>query len=186
MTCIIAIKNKDGSVTLGADKLGSNGHTKTMVVDPKIFKNGDFYFGFTSSFFMGQLLKYKFSPPPMVQGQDIDSYLFVTVREALTKLFVDAKFGSISSEKNDEPVFGTYILVYQGRIFKVLSNTSIIELSDVVSVGCGAETALGAIYALREAVPDMESSEMIRLAMVACDKTLCGVSKEYDIIEIPA
>lgn len=187
MTCIIAIKNEDGSITLGGDKLGSNGYTKQLIQDPKVFKNGDFYFGYTTSFLMGQLLKYKFNAPAKFSGQNDDHYLHVTVREAIVELFKSSSFGKLQSDKQSEPDFGTFIMVYKGRIFTMQTNTSLLESTDgVAAVGCGELTALGAVYAIKETQPTLPSSEVIRLAMLVCSKTLCGVSKEYDIIEIPA
>ena len=57
LTCIIAITDKTGTVWLAGDKLGSNWHTKQIVKDQKVFKIGDFYFRYTSSFYIGATVK---------------------------------------------------------------------------------------------------------------------------------
>ena len=62
MTCIAAIKH-EGKVYIGADSAAGKGTYLTLRADEKVFKNGKFGFGFTSSFRMGQLLRYRLSPP---------------------------------------------------------------------------------------------------------------------------
>ena len=52
-----------GKVYIGADSLGSNGFTQSIRKESKVFKNGEFLIGCTSSFRMIDLLKWKFNPP---------------------------------------------------------------------------------------------------------------------------
>ena len=68
MTCVIAIKNPDGSITLGGDKAASTEYDSRITTMPKIFKVGDFHFGYTTSFFMGQILQYGFTSPTRPVG----------------------------------------------------------------------------------------------------------------------
>ena len=64
MTCIVGLVHADG-VTIGADSAGCDGAWGIVTrADTKLFHNGPFLFGFTSSFRMGQLLRYAFKPPP--------------------------------------------------------------------------------------------------------------------------
>ena len=52
MTCIVGLINKENkSVTIGGDSSGLAGSDLTIRKDPKVFKNGDFIFGCTSSSF---------------------------------------------------------------------------------------------------------------------------------------
>ena len=61
MTCIVGVVDK-GIVHMAGDKLGSNGFTKGISVRPKVFHNGDFLVGYTTSFYMGQLLEFEWVP----------------------------------------------------------------------------------------------------------------------------
>ncbi len=54
MTCIAAVAH-EGNVWMGADSAGVSGLALAVRRDPKIYRVGDFLFGFTSSFRMGQL-----------------------------------------------------------------------------------------------------------------------------------
>ena len=58
MTCVVGLI-EDNTIYLGADSLGSNGHSKSEYRFPKVFQNGDFLIGYTSSFRMGQMLQYE-------------------------------------------------------------------------------------------------------------------------------
>ena len=62
MTCIVAIAEKN-VVYVGADSLGSNGNKIITRKDTKIFIRKPFIFGFTSSYRMGQLLRYSLVIP---------------------------------------------------------------------------------------------------------------------------
>ena len=63
MTCIVGLI--DGNrVWMGGDSAGVSGLDITVRSDPKVFRNGDFLIGFTSSFRMGQLLAFRLRPPP--------------------------------------------------------------------------------------------------------------------------
>lgn len=61
LTCIVGMTHK-GKVYIGADSLGSNGFTQSIRKESKVFKNGEFLIGCTSSFRMIDLLKWKFNP----------------------------------------------------------------------------------------------------------------------------
>ena len=74
MTAIVGIAEK-GSVYIGGDSAGVAGLSISTRTDVKVFKNGPFVLGFTSSFRMGQILQYKFDPPKQTVGQDDMKYL---------------------------------------------------------------------------------------------------------------
>ena len=58
MTVIVALKNKD-EVVMGGDCAGVGwNYDIQMRSDPKVFRVGRFVIGYTSSFRMGQLLRF--------------------------------------------------------------------------------------------------------------------------------
>ena len=181
MTCIIALRDKDtGCVYLAGDKLGSNGNTKAIFKDPKIFQIGHFYFGYTTSFYMGQLLKYTWTQPCKTMHQEDDEYIFREVVPSLRKLFVDNKFGK--DQRDHEPDFGQFIMVYKGRIFSVQDNLSLLECDDFASVGCGEFHAAGAVDALVNH-SSLCTPDILKEAIRITSKYSCGVSEECDIIK---
>ena len=181
MTCIIALRDKEtGVVYLGGDKLGSNGYTKSVYKDPKVFKVGPFYFGYTTSFYMGQLLKYKWTQPCKSMHQEEDEYIFREVVSSFKSLFVDNDFG----KKHDgrEPDFGSFIMVYKGRIFQIQDNMSLLEVEDFTAVGCGEQFAAGSITALSENT-NYNVEQTIKETMKIVSQFSCGVSEQCDIIQ---
>ena len=72
MTCIVALKNKSGFV-MGADSISTDMYHYGTVVNPKIFKKGDFILGFTSSFRFGKIIEHSFTPPKHEKGLTDDN-----------------------------------------------------------------------------------------------------------------
>ena len=62
MTCITGMV-RNGHVYMAGDLMGSNGFTGRVYPDSKVFTNGDFIVGYTSSFRMGQILEWNWHPP---------------------------------------------------------------------------------------------------------------------------
>lgn len=75
MTCVVGYVH-DGAVYMVADSAGVAGSGAYVLRrDPKIFRLGDFLIGYTSSFRMGQLLRYNFEPPRRYDDEDIYTYM---------------------------------------------------------------------------------------------------------------
>jgi len=75
MTCIVGIQH-DGRVYIGGDSAGVAGYSITSRADAKVFTVGPYVMGFTSSFRMGQLLRYGLkAPKPPVVGSAVRQVL---------------------------------------------------------------------------------------------------------------
>jgi len=62
MTCIVGLV-ENGKVYIGGDSAGVAGLDITTRKDEKVFQKENMIFGFTSSFRMGQILRYSFKNP---------------------------------------------------------------------------------------------------------------------------
>ena len=62
MTCIVALK-QEGNIYIGGDSAGVSGNNIRTRADQKVFKKSGIVFGFTTSFRMGQLIKYCLAIP---------------------------------------------------------------------------------------------------------------------------
>ena len=96
MTCVLALKYIDedtSKIVLATNKRGSNDSVKRTYTKPKIFKNGDFYIGYTASFYMGRLLQQIWIPPEKKPNQLDDEYLFRDVIKSLHRMFENNDFG---------------------------------------------------------------------------------------------
>jgi hypothetical protein len=62
-----------------------------------------------------------------------DMYIFSSVRDSISKLFNDSKFGK--DKDDNEPNYGLFIMVYKKRIFLVEPNMAFIEVDDIATCG---------------------------------------------------
>lgn len=75
MTCIVGIT--DGrTVTVGGDSAGSDGWHVAVLSDSKVFQVGPYLMGFTTSYRMGQLLRYSLTDDYQI-GHTISGYAAV-------------------------------------------------------------------------------------------------------------
>ena len=181
MTCIIGYAEK-GNVWIGGDSAGISGfYNKTIRADEKVFLKGDMIFGFTSSFRMGQIIRYHFSIPSLKVGQDIDSYLHTTFLDALIDTLEENHY---ASEKNNVLTGGTFLFGFKGKLYEIQSNFQIAQnVEKYNSCGCGADLAKGAMYTLEKIADDKLNPEMkIRIALTAASKFSAGVAPPFKVL----
>ncbi|ATN93501.1 hypothetical protein [Pseudoalteromonas phage J2-1_QLiu-2017] len=177
MTCIVAIKEENGTVWMGGDLLGSNGFTKRQYPTSKVFRNGDFLIGFTSSFRMGQILEHNWTPPPMVVGQPVEEYFRLDVIESIRATFEHFGYGT---RDGLEDIGGNFLIAYQGRLFEMQCNYSVLEIEDFVSVGSGQYHAEGCLYATLGS--DMHPVARIEQAIEAAAEFTTSVSADCTVL----
>lgn len=174
MTCIVGLQDA-GDVVIGGDSAGVEGYLSVVRADPKVFRNGPFVFGFTSSFRMGQLLRFRLSVPP--RHNDVDVFEFMATD------FVDAvrtclKAGGFARQDSQVESGGTFLVGFAGRLFEIDSDYQVGEPADgYAAVGCGAELALGALHA----TVGLEAEERILRALRAAAHFSTGVRDPFKI-----
>lgn len=187
MTAIVALKHK-GIIYLAGDRCGSNGYSKSLGSNPKIFKTGEFYLGYTSSFYMGQILEHIWTPPPRTERLSDNVYFYKHVVPSLRNCLVDNHYGKYFDEEHKEPNLGSFIIVYKNKIFVHHSNGAVIEV-EYAGVGCGGESVLSSVLCMLDLAkivpgftPDMNN--VFNRAFARCAEFYCGVSPEFDLMEI--
>ena len=149
MTCIVGLIDNN-KVYIGGDSCGadSNGDRSTRK-DTKVFKVGEFTVGYTSSFRMGQLLRFKFKlPKPPRDNKKLYEYMVVKFVEELRKTFKKGGYGNINKEGRDEG--GTFLVGIRYRLFTIFDDYQVAEKTDGFdSVGCGYPYALGSLESTR-------------------------------------
>lgn len=143
MTCIVGFT--DGkTVYLGGDSAGVAGYNTTVRKDPKVFKNKKFVMGFTSSFRMGDLLKYRFVPPPVKKNIPLEQYMATDFVDAVRECFRNFAYGKTES---GEQSGGTFLVGYKGRLFTIDSDFQVGENElPFDACGCGQSYAFGSMY----------------------------------------
>lgn len=161
MTCVVGIV-ANGGVWIGADSAAVRGSTVRALKKPKVFRNGPFVIGYTSSFRMGQLLQYSLE----VQEQDED----MSNEEYMVRVFVEAvrqclkKHGYLKKD-NDREEIGTFLVGYRGGLYRVDSDLQATQWRDGMSAcGCGQQFALGAMHVLLGLEPEERITRALEAA----------------------
>ena len=139
LTCIVGMTYK-GKVYIGADSIGSDGFTQNIRKESKVFKNGEFLVGCTSSFRMIDLLKWKFNPPT-VKDDNLYKFMVVDFVDAVLNLFVDNGYCVTTGDWES----GCFLVGVKGELSSIESDFQVYE-QDYYSVGSGCYHALGSLY----------------------------------------
>ncbi|KQX35323.1 hypothetical protein ASD04_14880 [Devosia sp. Root436] len=175
MTCIVGVVEK-GKVWIGGDSAGVAGYDLMVRSDPKVFRNGDFVMGYTSSFRMGQLLAHRFQPPKRHADQDVYVYMVTSFVDALRQCFKD---GGYASKENEREQGGQFLVGYEGRLFEIGGDYQVGEnLDGYAACGCGGSIALGALHATSSECP----TDRIRSALSASERHNAGVRGPFVVI----
>src|SRR5689334_11937895 len=118
MTCIVGVAH-EGRVVIGADSAGVGGLDLMIRADRKVFRNGDFIMGFTSSFRMGQLLAVKLKPPRHHPGDDPWRYMVDEFVEAARSCLSN---GGFAAKSNNVESGGQFLVGFKGRLFDIESD----------------------------------------------------------------
>jgi hypothetical protein len=177
MTCIAGLVD-NGVVYIGGDSAGIGGSLLSVRADQKVFQNGEFIFGFTTSFRMGQLLRYSLNPPKNYENIDINKFMVTKFIESVRKCLKD---GGYAYKDNEVESGGTFLVGYKGRLFKIDSDYQVGEaLIGFDACGCGEDIALGSLYSTQEQPP----KERILKALEAAERFNAGVRRPFNIVEI--
>jgi ATP-dependent protease HslVU (ClpYQ) peptidase subunit len=177
MTCIVGLVDK-GNVYIGGDSAGVAGLSISIRGDEKVFTNGPFIMGFTTSFRMGQLLRYKFDPPRQTAGQDDMKYMVTDFVDAVRKCFGEGGFGKTPDK--DQNKGGTFLVGYNGKLYTIDSDFQVgIPSIGYSAVGCGFDLALGAMYATKNQKPE----DRITTALEAASTFSAGVEPPFVIVK---
>lgn len=182
MTCIIGLVDKD-RIYMGGDSAGSNGYGIRTTADPKVFINRNFIFGFTSSFRMGQLLHYNFTPPERVLGRPLYQYMITDFINSVREVFKDSGF--ITTDHGQE-LGGTFLVGTEGRLFRIEDSLQVLEMSiGYDACGCGEDYALGSLYSTNNIEEyKMEPQHRIITALNAAQEFSAGVRAPFNILHL--
>lgn len=144
MTCIAAIVD-DGIIYMCGDHAGVAGMSLEIRADTKVFINGPFLIGGTTSFRMLQLLQYKFNPP--VKKDKKQSTMQFMVNDFVDSIRDCFKKGGYAIEEKGQESAGTFIVGYNQKLFIIYDDYQVAEpLDKFAAVGCGGSIANGSLY----------------------------------------
>lgn len=174
MTCIVGFVEGD-TVWMGGDSAGVSGWDLTVRADAKVFRNGPMLFGFTSSFRMGQLLRYALRVPDHDPRIPDDKYMVTTFVDAVRECL--KSHGWAERDKEQERG-GTFLVAYKGKLYCIHGDYQVaLPVDDFDAVGCGDSFARGALFA----TPHLTGRERVEVALRAAERCSAGVRGPFYI-----
>lgn len=176
MTCIVGLVDQ-GKVYIGGDSLAVAGLDSAVRKDKKVFRNGAFIMGFTTSYRMGQLLQYKFQSSRKLElNEDPMAYMVNIFVEDVRKCL---EAGGFNKKKDGQDEAGTFLVGFAGRLFRIDSDYQVGESDDGFdSCGCGFPYALGSFYTTLH----LTGEERILKALEAAEHFSAGVKAPFTTI----
>lgn len=176
MTCIAGVVAK-GRVYLRGDSAGAAGVQLVLRRDEKVFRTGPFVMGFTSSYRMGQVLRYAFTPPaPPTQDGGLMRYMATAFVDSLREALKTAGWARVES---GQELGGVFLVGVHGRLFRVDGDFHVGEPRDAFdAVGSGADLARGALFATHAMAPNPR----VRMALRAAERGNTDVRGPFRVV----
>jgi hypothetical protein len=149
MTCIAAIATRS-EVWMGADSCGANGWSYMIRRDPKLFRTGPFLLGFTSSFRMGQLLRFGAEAEKLsALAPSGDPFAFM-VEKFIPSVRKILKAGGFMTTKDGVESGGSFLVAFGRHLFEIDPDFQVAQdRRGLHSIGSGYTFALGAMALAR-------------------------------------
>lgn len=174
MTCIVGFV-EGNTIWIGGDSAGVGGLSLTVRADQKVFRNDGMLFGFTTSFRMGQLLRYALKIPDHDPRVDIEQYMATCFIDAVRDCL---KTHGCARKESETEHGGTFLVGYKSRLFAIYDDYQIEDSANGYNaVGCGGEIARGALFASS----GISGRERAELALRAAEQHSAGVRGPFHI-----
>lgn len=176
MTCIVGLE-ADGHVLIGGDSAGISGYSITIRADQKVFTRDQYAFGFTSSYRMGQILRYDADlPEPDHNHRDLDAFMVSWFVPAVRKALEE---GGYTRTRDGREEGGTFLVGIRGRLYCIDSDFQIGRSTDgYMAVGCGDDLALGSLHS----TPHVPPRTRVKQALKAAAYHSAGVSGPFKVV----
>jgi hypothetical protein len=177
VTCIAGVV--DGNrVVMGADSAGVGGWNLSLRADEKVFVKDKVIVGFTSSFRMGQLLRYTFQVPSHIENMDPFEYMVTSFVEGLRTCL---RNGGFAQKANERETGGTFLVGYRGRLFSIQDDYQVEEtICGYNACGSGEQIAVGSLFS---SIGKM-GEDRIRLSLQAAEAHSATVRAPFVIRSI--
>lgn len=177
MTCIVGlIDKKNNNVIIGGDCAASANSNVFQRKDKKVFRNGEFVIGCTTSFRMIQLLQYSFIPPK-INNKNIHKYMCTDFIDEVRKCFSEGGF--LQRYQDGDEKGGSFLVGYKDRLFKIDSDFQVGENKmEYDSIGSGSDFALGSLFTSS----NLEPKKRVIMALKSAEYLSMGVLSPFTIL----
>ncbi|MFA7291894.1 MAG: hypothetical protein WC023_06560 [Rhodocyclaceae bacterium] len=176
MTCIVGLVH-EGKVTIGGDSAGVGGLDLVVRNDLKVWERDGLAFGFTTSFRMGQLLRYSLNIPKRHPDTDLMKFMVTDFIDAVRKCLKD---GGFARAKEGEEQAGVFLVGHAGRLFRIDADYQVGEAAaQFDAVGCGESFAKGALY-----VSTGDAAARVRKSLECAEAMSAGVRGPFHLVTV--
>ena len=184
MTCIVGIEDK-GDIYIGADSAGIDIDSLSICTraDEKVFitESGEFIIGFSGSFRVGQLMRYAIDLPEQSQKKDDMAYMVTDFVDAIR--FAQHNRGSLKKESELEELPAALLVGYKSKLYVIENDFQVgLPIENYAAVGCGAQIALGAMYALKNS--NISPTNKLEIALMAASEYSVGVRPPFIVLKL--
>jgi ATP-dependent protease HslVU (ClpYQ) peptidase subunit len=189
VTCIVALKNHS-DIYFGGDSAGidtdvleirSRADEKVFILRHPLRSHQKMIVGFAGSFRIGQLLRYALIIPEHSSKKSDMEYLVTDFIDSVRALQKDK--GSMIKTDELEENNADLIVGYHGKIYVIESDFQVgCPIEDFSAIGCGAQAALGAMYATQNS--RMKPEDRIKLALEASAEYSSGVRAPFTLLKL--
>lgn len=179
MTCVAGLV-QDGQVYIGGDQVASDPACMTNRRDEKVFRLGKMLIGYSSSYRLGQIVRYRLQLPEHPAGMSDMAYMVTMFVESLRSCQRDS--GVLSKTNEVEVSEGNLLVAYNHALYEIQSDHQVaIPADGYAAIGSGYAVALGAFYATRgQKVP----KKRLRTVLDAAEMHSLGVRGPFTILKL--
>ena len=154
------------------------------MMTPKVWKSGEFLYGYCGSLRAGQILQHIFAAPQLPDDDTddaIEKYLVQEWSEALRSCFLDSGHAKIKHEvqtANDT----WFLLGVRGRLYQMQGDYSVWRVSrGYQAIGSGEQFALGALEVMSKQ-RKYRAERMILTALAAAAEHAPTVGPPFNVV----
>lgn len=184
MTCIVGLVHK-GTVYMGGDSAATGGTDIKVRLDPKVFiVKEKFIIGFTSSFRMGQLLRFSLKPVLHLNGLSDYAYMCTGFIDSVRKCFKDGGYMGKDKSDSEREEGGGFLVGYRGVLYEIEQDFQVgINKEPYCSVGCGEDYAHGSLFTTAKL--GMSPRKRIITALETATHFSAAVRPPFILLELP-
>lgn len=177
MTCIVGFV-EGNTVWMGGDAAGTNDWLHQDLYErPKVFRNDGALIGSCGSARQADLLLHVLKVPDHDPRMTIEKYMVKVFIDAVRECF---KAGGVGGVKEGvEQSQGHFLVGYKGSLFAIYDDYQVREpRTKYAAVGCGAQIALGALFASDHVAG---GRDRVEIALRASERFSAGVRGPFHI-----
>lgn len=142
MTCIVGVEHA-GGVTIGGDAAASSDNLTGCRVGSKVFRVGPYLIGYTSSFRMGDLLRYALQPPAPKTPKHLDRQMVTEFIDSVRECLKDGGYARTTDQQESA---GEFLVAVTGRLYEIGSDYQVGRpLEGYTAIGSGSLLAIGSL-----------------------------------------